>query len=288
MFPGQGSQYVGMTDFLEPLSNTHKKLFDLADEILNFSLSKLIHDGPDELLTKTSIAQPALLVTSLAAVLKLEEQGQRADIVMGHSLGEYTALVHAGSLEFKDALRLVRERGLLMENASQKNPGKMIAVIGSHKENWKPWADRFEVDIANINAPTQIVLSGTINAINKISLAIEENQLGQIVPLNVSAPFHSSLMKPLAREFETHLEKIEFKPPKILFIDNVTGNPEQDPQRIKQKLVEQVYKPVQWQKAVESAWKLGGRNFVECGPGKILAGLVKKITRELSQTKSFP
>jgi len=283
MFPGQGSQYVGMREKMDLVQEDASKLFDKADEVLGYSITSLVDNGPKDELTRTDNAQPALLVTGLAAAQAMNKKGLHADIVLGHSLGQYTALVHAGALGFEDALRLVRLRGQLMDQANKKSPGGMAAVIGVKPDALKAAmaevADQGVLEITNVNAPTQVVLSGENNAIAAITELLKERRMGRALPLNVSAPFHSSLMAPIADEFERALADVSFSSPKYAFIDNVTGKQEVSPEQIRKNLVTQLTSPVLWSAGIETAWELGGRSFVECGPKKVLFGLARRIVR---------
>lgn len=283
MFPGQGSQVVGMRGALSAAGPEIERLFDAADDALGFPLSGLIDSGPLEELTRTSNAQPALLVTGIAFARALEAKGRKADIAMGHSLGEYTALVHAGVLDLRDALLVVRRRGLLMESASEKARGTMAAVIGAERSKLEEAIGRCSgsgiVEITNFNSPSQVVLSGEHAALDEAIRIIEEEKIGKAMRLNVSAPFHSSLMKPAAEEFERFLAGIAFSKPAVGFIDNVSGGFEQEPENIRKKLVLQLSSPVQWERSVVAAHGSGAREFIECGPGSVLSGLVKRIVR---------
>jgi [acyl-carrier-protein] S-malonyltransferase len=193
MFPGQGSQSVGMRSKLGAMSGRQKELFSTADYILGFPLSVLMDEGPDEELTRTSNTQPALLVMGIAFGTAVDAHGYRADIVMGHSLGEYTALVHCGVLDFKDAVKMVRRRGELMEKAVKNTPGKMAAVIGADKSKLEDiigiCSKDGVIEIANINSPAQVVLSGQVAAIDRAVGLINDGGTGKAVELNVSAPF---------------------------------------------------------------------------------------------------
>ncbi|MBP7738350.1 MAG: ACP S-malonyltransferase [Spirochaetes bacterium] len=284
MFPGQGSQSVGMRGKLGTLTSEQKELFSAADYILGFPLSALIDEGPDEELTRTPNTQPALLVMGTAFAMALDARGQRADIVMGHSLGEYTALVHCGVIDFRDAVRIVRRRGELMEKAVKNTPGKMAAVIGTEREKLEEVLSRCSkegvIEITNFNSPQQVVLSGETAVVSRAVAMINEGGSGKAVELNVSAPFHSSLMKPAAEEFEKFLAEFAFARPRLEFIDNVTGAMESDPEQIKKKLVDQLSSPVQWERSVLAACEAGASVFVESGPGTVLSGLVKRIVKD--------
>lgn len=287
MFPGQGSQSVGMRGKLGALTSEQKELFSAADYILGFPLSALIDEGPDGELTRTPNTQPALLVMGTAFALALDARGHKADIVMGHSLGEYTALVHGGVIDFRDAVRIVRRRGELMEKAVKNTPGKMAAVIGAERAKLEEILSECSkdgvIEITNFNSPQQVVLSGGTATVTRAVAMINEGGSGKAVELNVSAPFHSSLMKPAAEEFEKFLADFAFSRPRLEFIDNVTGAMESDPERIKKKLVEQLSKPVQWEKSVLAACDAGASSFVESGPGTVLSGLVKRIVNVKEQ-----
>jgi [acyl-carrier-protein] S-malonyltransferase len=289
MFPGQGSQYAGMREELGEGRTLCEDLFASADEVLGYSLTRLLDDGPDDELTGTENAQPALLTMGVAAARVADASGLAADVVLGHSLGEYTALVHAGVLEFAEALRLVRTRGLLMARANELAPGGMAAVIGAKldplKDLIKELSSLGVLEITNLNGPSQVVLSGENQVLQTAITAISEQRIGRAVQLPVSAPFHSSLMEPVAAEFAVALEGITFRPPQCRFIDNVTGDFESNPDRIRDKLVHQLTSPVQWWKSIETARTAAVELFVECGPKKVLSGLVKRIDRKANLRK---
>jgi [acyl-carrier-protein] S-malonyltransferase len=284
MFPGQGSQSVGMRSKLGAMSEEQKEVFSTADYILGFPLSALIDAGPDEELTRTSNTQPALLVMGLAFGRALDERDNRADIVMGHSLGEYSALVHSGVIDFKDAVRIVRKRGELMEKAVKNTPGKMAAVIGAERDKLESIILECKndgvIEITNFNSPLQVVISGEIAAVDRAVSMINERGNGKAVELNVSAPFHSSLMKPVADEFSRFIADFSFTRPRVQFIDNVTGLTETDPENIRKKLVLQLSSPVQWERSVQTACEAGATVFIESGPGVVLTGLVKRIVKD--------
>ena len=283
MFPGQGSQSVGMRTKLGCMTEEQKELFSIADYGLGFPLSVLIDQGPDEELIRTSNTQPAMLVMGLAFGMAIKARGHAADIVMGHSLGEYTALVHGGVIDFKDALRIVRRRGELMEKAVKYTPGKMAAVIGAEKTKLDDIISICSADgvieAANFNSPVQTVLSGQGDAVDRAVRLINEGGIGKAVELNVSAPFHSSLMKPVADEFSRYLSDFIFSPPRVEFIDNVTGTMEKDPETIRKKLVLQISSPVQWERSMRTACDTGASLFIESGPGSVLVGLAKRIVK---------
>lgn len=291
MFPGQGSQAVGMRQRLGVIDRRIDELFERAEQLLEIPLRQLIDEGPLEELTRTSVAQPALLVTGYAAAQALRSRGYTADITLGHSLGEYTALVWAGVLGFDDAVRLVRSRGLLMEQASARTPGGMAAVIGASSEKLEPVVKEIAathgvLEITNVNGPAAVVISGEQTALEAAVDELREKRLGRAVMLTVAAPFHCSLMAPMAEEFGELLEEVDFKVPTCMFIDNVTGREERRPERIRGKLVEQLTQPVQWMAGVETAVEAGGQVFIECGPKAVLQGLVKRIRRDTQRLSS--
>ncbi len=283
MVPGQGAQYVGMRSRMGVLSESASEAFSRADEIVELPLSDIIDRGPESELVRTSVTQPALLAMARACSLLLEERGYAADIVMGHSLGEYAALVYAGVIDYEQALRIVRKRGLLMEGAAASAPGKMAAVIGSDRSELeslvKECSSRGVLEITNYNSPQQVVLSGEKAAVDHAINEINTGNIGKALELNVSAPFHSSLMKPVAEDFRGFLAGFSFNVPHVMFIDNVTGSPESDPERIRDKLVQQLFMPVQWEHSVLAAQQAGAVSFIECGPGSVLSGLVKRTVR---------
>ncbi len=280
MFPGQGAQTVGMREKLGELTSGQEKLFAVCDEILGFNLTSIIDNGPEDELTRTSNTQPALLAMDIAFVEKAEKLGYRADIVMGHSLGEYAALVHAGVLTFDEGIKLVSARGRLMEEATVKTPGKMAAVNRAKRELLDEvvtsCSELGVIEITNYNSPAQVVLSGEDRAVEQAVEMINNDRIGVAVKLNVSAPFHSSIMKPIAEEFSDYLGKVPFNKPDRIFINNVTGKAEDDPDKIREKLIKQLWNPVMWEDSMKTAKELGGERFVECGPGTVLSGLARK------------
>lgn len=287
IFPGQGSQYVGMgRDFYDNFA-TAKAVFEEADDLLNYSLSKIIFEGPDEELRLTTNTQPAILTTSLSiwSVLK-EELGITADYVAGHSLGEYSSLVAANSLKFTDALLLVRNRGLFMEDAVPNGEGTMAAIMGIEAEKLKDICDEitekgYIVNMANINTPNQVVISGAITGVELASKKAKEQGAKRAIPLSVSGPFHSSLMKPAMDKLQPLIEKSHVDNASIPVVMNVTGHKEVDANNIKSNIISQVVSPVQWTKSIETMIENGVDTFIEVGPGKVLTGLVKKINKDV-------
>lgn len=284
IFPGQGSQTVGMGQALAENSEKSATYFKIADETLHTSLSSLIFHGPQEELTLTVNAQPALLTTSIAILEYFRESNIQADYVAGHSLGEYSALVAAGAFTFEEAVYAVRKRGELMEAAVPNKEGTMAAILGLDREplaevTEKITEDGFPVQLANLNCPGQIVISGSRKGVELASEKAKEVGAKRALPLDVSGPFHSSLMKPAAEKFKDVLNGMNIVDAKIPVIANVMAEPIIEADIIKEKLVEQLYSPVQWEDSVRKMIELGVDTFIEIGPGKVLSGLVKKIDR---------
>jgi [acyl-carrier-protein] S-malonyltransferase len=283
LFPGQGSQFVGMGKQLAEQVPLAKEIFEKADQRLEFELSKIIFEGPEEVLKKTEYTQPALLTMSTAVLEVFKQYGISPDYTAGHSLGEYSALVAANSLSFEDAVFAVRNRGLLMEEAVPAGIGTMAAVIGFEQERLEAITSEVSnggesVQIANLNCPGQIVISGTAGGVEAAGrLAKEEG--AKVIPLQVSGPFHSSLMKPAAEKFAAVLSKISIHDTETPVIANVTAKPVTAGEEIKEKLIEQLYSPVRWEETVRELMNSGVDTFIEIGPGKVLSGLVKKVNR---------
>ncbi|WP_066289183.1 ACP S-malonyltransferase [Bacillus sp. FJAT-29937] len=286
LFPGQGSQTVGMGKTLAETDQTAKSYFDKADEKLNFSLSNLIFEGPQEELTLTTNAQPALLTTSIAVLEYFKQFGIKPDFVAGHSLGEYTALVAAGAISFEDGVYAVRKRGEYMEEAVPNGEGTMAAVLGLDRDTLRTVTEKVtdegdSVQLANLNCPGQIVISGSRKGVEIASVKAKEAGAKRVMPLVVSGPFHSELMKPAAEKFKGRLEEIEVKNAEIPVIANVTADEITLAEEIKEKLIEQLYSPVLWEDSVQKMISLGVDTFIEIGPGKVLSGLVKKIDKSV-------
>jgi [acyl-carrier-protein] S-malonyltransferase len=286
VFPGQGSQVVGMGKDLfeqfEPAAN----LFKVADQKLNVDLSQLIFEGPKEELTLTHNTQPALLTTSMAIYEHFKQFHIEPDYVAGHSLGEYSALVAAGVLSFEDGVYAVRKRGEYMQEAVPAGEGAMAAVLGLDRELLTAVTREVtdagdSVQLANLNCPGQIVISGTTKGVEKAGEKAKEAGAKRAIPLEVSGPFHSALMKPAAEKFATVLDGLEIVDAKIPVIANVTATPIQEQEEIKTKLVEQLYSSVLWEDSVRKMLDLGVDTFIEIGPGKVLSGLIKKIDRKV-------
>lgn len=284
LFPGQGSQTVGMGQALAAAEQTVSETFKMADEVLGESLSTLIFEGPQEKLTLTTNAQPALLTTSIAILNYFRQFGIKPDYTAGHSLGEYSALVASEAISFEDAVYAVRKRGELMEEAVPNGEGTMAAVLGMDRQKLLDVTETVSaggnpVQLANLNCPGQIVISGSKLGVEEASVKAKEAGAKRVIPLDVSGPFHSSLMKPAADRFESVLENIAIKDGAVPVIGNVTANPMTEASEFKKRLVEQLYSPVLWEDSVAKMLELGVDTFVEIGPGKVLSGLVKKVDR---------
>lgn len=287
IFPGQGSQSVGMGQQLIESNSESKKYYELADEMLGFSLSNIMLEGPAEELTKTYHAQPALLTTSTMVAKKLLEAGISPDYTAGHSLGEYSALVASNVLSFEDAVQLVHKRGLFMNEAVPAGEGAMAAILGLDKESLtevtKEVSENGEtVQVANLNCPGQIVISGTAAGVEQASVKAKEAGAKRAIPLVVSGPFHSELMRPAAHKLDATISSIALQDATIPVISNVTALPVSSGSEVKNLLVEQLYSPVRWEESVQKMIELGVTTFIECGPGKVLSGLVKKIDRSVT------
>ncbi|MEK3904385.1 ACP S-malonyltransferase [Paenibacillus sp. FSL R7-0179] len=286
VFPGQGAQAVGMgKDVYEALPQS-RAVFEKGDEVLGFPLSGLVFEGPDSELKQTVNTQPALVTASVAYLEALSGLKVMPDYVAGHSLGEYSALVAAGVLSYEDAVRLVRLRGQFMEEAVPGGQGAMAAVLGADREALTELcrsitAAGTPVELANVNCPGQIVVSGTVAGVGEVVRRVKEAGGKRAIPLEVSGPFHSSLMKGAAERLAAELDKVTFKAPAMPVVVNVTAAPVTDPEEIRKLLVEQVYSPVLWQDSVEWLIGAGVDTFVEIGSGSVLAGLIRKIDRNV-------
>lgn len=287
VFPGQGSQTVGMGQELSEHFAEVDNIIKKADERLGFSLSSLMFEGPQEELTLTYNAQPALLTTSIAILEKLKEAGIKADYVAGHSLGEYSALVAAGSISFEDAVHTVHLRGKFMEEAVPAGEGTMAAVLGLDEAVLQEVTEQVTstiapVQLANLNCPGQIVISGSRVGVQAASELAKEKGAKRVIPLVVSGPFHSSLMQPAAEKLAAALKTIDVKNTEIPVIANVDAHEMQKAEEISDKLIQQLYSPVRWEQSVERMIELGVDTFIEVGPGKVLSGLIKKTNRRVT------
>jgi [acyl-carrier-protein] S-malonyltransferase len=293
LFPGQGTQEVGMGKALCEASPAARACFEAADRALGFALSKLCFEGPQEELTLTKNAQPAILTASIAALAAWREASpglENPSFAAGHSLGEYSALVAAGALAFEDAVRVVHLRGRAMQEAVPEGHGAMAAIMGGEAEQVSALcAEAAAGDVlapANFNSPGQIVISGSAAAVARAVELAGAKKL-KAIPLKVSAPFHSALMAPAARAVEAALAKLVIRPLAFPVVANVDAKPNGDAARVAELLVRQVDGPVRWQESVAFMAEAGVTTAFEVGPGKVLAGLVKRIDKRISVASRF-
>jgi [acyl-carrier-protein] S-malonyltransferase len=288
LFPGQGSQSVGMVRELYENFDYVKDLFGQADDALNLSISKIIFNGPKEILDDTENTQPAIFLASYAIfqVIKKETSFDidKADFFAGHSLGEYSALACSGVINFVETIKLLKIRGKAMQTAVPKNEGGMVAVLGEEiKKIEKIIEDnknKFNCFIANDNSNGQVVISGKIQDLEKLISELKNLNIKNI-KLPVSAPFHCILMSPATNVMKEKLLNIKFSIPNNKIVSNVTGEPSKDPDTIKKLLIEQIEKTVRWRESITNIMNLGNQKFIEIGPGKVLSGLVKRIDRNV-------
>jgi len=285
VFPGQGSQSLGM---LSESAVEVRESFDEASEALGYDLWSLTQNGPEDQLNQTEFTQPALLTASVALWRLWANEGGSADFVAGHSLGEYSALVASGALSLVDGVRVVQRRGQLMQEAVPIGQGGMAAVMGLDNVSIDRACQRAcesvskgTVQPANLNAPGQVVISGTQEALQKASALCEEAGAKRVVPLNVSAPFHSALMEPAAQSLSETLDAVTFSAPRIPIVQNVLAATSDSIELIKNNLVTQLYSAVRWSESIEFLKRAGVDQVVECGPGKVLVGLNRRIDREM-------
>ncbi len=285
VFPGQGSQKLNMMKDYYDEFEISKKIMDKACETLNFDLKNVIFGNNEMELTKTYNAQPALLTTSIMVFEVLKSKGVSFDVVAGHSLGEYSALVAAEVLSFEDALKAVRLRGTLMESAIPSGAGSMMAILGLPFEKVEEIVQEIDgVYIANYNSEKQVVVSGEITSLLSSEERFKEAGARRVVRLNVSGPFHSPLMEPAKKEFAKFLNSLEFKTPKVPVVLNVTGMPAKTAEEIREKLIDQLTSPVRWVKSIWSMEEMGITNYIEVGSGKVLSGLIKRTTKASTYT----
>ncbi|MFQ5959873.1 MAG: ACP S-malonyltransferase [Candidatus Methylomirabilales bacterium] len=281
VFPGQGSQYVGMGWELAESFPAAKALMAQGSEVLGLDLERLCLSGPEENLSLTANTQPAVLTVSAMAWAVVHAHGMHPDFVAGHSLGEYTALMAAGSLTYADALRAVRRRGELMQEAVAVGAGAMAAILGlspeAVEEICREAAQGEVVQVANLNAPMQTVVSGHAAAVNGAAAAARARGAKRVQLLSVSAPFHSSLMRPIAEEFTGVLKGLEIRDPHVPFIANRDAEPKRTAAEVIQSLIEQLDHPVRWVEVIQCLIGDGVKTFIELGPGKVLSGLIKRI-----------
>jgi len=291
VFPGQGSQYVGMGRELYEASDVARQIFSEADEVLGLPLKRLCFGGPEAELKLTEYTQPAILTVSIAALRVLEkESGLRPVWVAGHSLGEYSALVCAGALSFRDAVKVVRERGRLMQEAVPQGQGLMAVILGLEAREVRRVCEEAgggeAVAPANFNGGGQVVIAGARSAVRRAMALAQERGARRVLDLPVSAPFHCSLMLPAAEGLRRALAEVVVRPVSIGVVTNVEAKVNMDGGRVKSLLVEQAVLPVRWEESVRELERLGCELVVEVGPGKVLSGLVKRISPQL-KAKNF-
>lgn len=285
VFPGQGAQYVGMGRDLAEQYPQFRRYFDEASEVLGFDLARLCFEGPEERLQETANTQPAILTVSVATLALLRERGLEPDVVAGLSLGEYTALVAAGVLEFRQAVDLVRRRGIYMQEAVPLGEGTMAAILGLEsqavEEICRQARDVGWVEPANYNCPGQVVIAGHVAAVEKAVRLAQEAGAARAVILPVSAPFHCKLLAPAGERLARDLQAVPLAPARIPVVANVTADYVREPEAIRELLIRQVSSPVRWEESVRRMMADGVDTFVEVGPGRTLSGFVRRIDRKL-------
>ena len=285
VFPGQGSQFVGMGKDLYDNNALAKELFDKADEILGFKITDIMFAGTDDQLKETKVTQPAVFLHSVISALCLGEEFKPA-MVAGHSLGEFSALVAAGAMAFEDGLKLVAARANAMQKACEANPGLMAAIIGLPDEKVEEVCAQISAEgevvvAANYNCPGQLVISGTVDAINKACEALKAAGAKRALPLKVGGAFHSPLMQPAKDELQAAIEQTVFSAPKCPVYQNVDGKPHTDAEEIKANLIAQLTSSVRWTSSVQNMIADGADDFTECGPGKALQGMIGRIDKNV-------
>lgn len=281
VFTGQGAQFCGMGKELYENSSLAKEYFEKANEILGFRITDIMFNGSDEELKQTKVTQPAVFIHSVVTALA-EGEGFAPQMVAGHSLGEFSALTTAGALTFEDGLRLVYKRALAMQKACEMQPSTMAAILGLSDEVVEDVCREVNngegiVVAANYNCPGQVVISGSVEGVNKACEKLKEAGAKRTLPLSVSGAFHSPLMQPAKDELQAAIEATEFKAPRCPVYQNVDGKPHTSPDEIKKNLIAQLTAPVRWTHTILEMIKDGATEFTECGPGNVQQGLIKKI-----------
>ena len=285
VFTGQGAQFCGMGKELYESSMVAKEYFEKANEILGFRITDIMFNGSDEELKQTKVTQPAVFLHSVISAITMGEEF-KPDMVAGHSLGEISALTAAGALTFEDGLKLVYKRALAMQKACEMEQSTMAAIIGLDEQTIEDICSQIaaEGDIvvaANYNCPGQVVISGSVNGVNKACEKLKEAGAKRALPLNVSGAFHSPLMQPAKEELETAINETVFSTPCCPVYQNVDAVPHINPQEIKENLIAQLTAPVRWTKTITNMINDGAEEFIECGPGNVQQGLIKKIKSSL-------
>jgi len=280
VFPGQGAQYSGMGKDLYEKSALAKELFHQANEILGFDIQNIMFEGSDEDLKQTKVTQPAIFIHSVIIAKMLGDDFQ-PDMVAGHSLGEFSALVASGAMDFKDGLNLVYKRAMAMQKACEAEPSTMAAILGLEDEIVERICSEIEgvVVPANYNCPGQLVISGSIPAVEQACEKLKEAGAKRALILPVGGAFHSPLMEPAKKELEDAIRSTSFKQPICPIYQNVTASAVSDPAQIQENLIVQLTAPVKWTQSAQQMLADGATHFIECGPGKVLQGLVKKVDR---------
>lgn len=285
LFPGQGAQYVGMGRELYENVSESREVFESADRVLEFSISKMCFEGPQELLNETENTQPAILTTSIAVLRALEAQGIKAEAAAGLSLGEYSALVFSKALNFEEAVALVKKRGRYMQEAVPKGIGTMAAIIGLDSDSIDDVCRESQakgiVEPANYNCPGQIVIAGEVEAVGYACELAKEKGARKTVMMSVSGPFHTSMLKPAAEKLAAELKNIEINPMSVPVITNVTADYIENSGDIKETLRKQVMSSVRWEQTIRKLIADGFDTFIEIGPQKTLSAFVKKIDRKV-------
>lgn len=286
VFPGQGSQFVGMGKDLYDNNEKAKELFEKANEILGFRITDIMFEGTDEELTQTKVTQPAVFLHSVISALCLGDEFAPT-MVAGHSLGELSALVAAGALSFEDGVKLVSARAIAMQKACETAPGTMAAVIGLPDEKIEEICAEVSTDgnivvAANYNCPGQLVISGNVDAINAACEKLKAAGAKRALPLKVGGAFHSPLMQPAKEELEKAIKATTFSEPKCPVYQNVDAQPHTDPAEIQANLIAQLTSSVRWTASVQNMIKAGANDFTECGPGKALQGMIGRIDKTVA------
>lgn len=284
LFPGQGAQFVGMARELFEKNAAARQTFETANQILGYSIAKICFEGPEDLLTRTAYAQPAIFVTSLASLTVIKEKfpDLEPDFSAGLSLGEFSALVGSNAISFEQGLLLVKKRAEAMEACAQKNPGTMASVLGLSVEDCKAVTEEAGCELANLNSPDQIVISGTQESIDRACSIAEAKGAKRVIKLKVGGAFHSRLMQEARQALEGALKEVRMNTPKGIFIPNAVAQKISDPNQIRCLLADQLTRPVRWIETMQCAKEEGIDFCLEIGPGKVLKGLAKKTVPEMT------